>query len=172
MCESPSKQISLLLFAFIIVPLFGPLLGDDQTAGQQQNFAAQAGELEHYLDVKLDASEAARKAFWHRDYSSPAAYERSIDPYRPKLIELIGGTAETKPEPGLRARRTLITHNESYDVFRTWFASRNGLTVYGILLVPKNAASNPANHPAVLCIHGMHSSPEQVAGLIDKPDYT
>ncbi|MDQ6664340.1 MAG: dienelactone hydrolase family protein [Acidobacteriota bacterium] len=162
-----SKRISHLLLALIV-----PLLGDDQTAGQKQNFVEQAGELEHYLDVKLDSSAATREAFWRRDYSSVAAYERSIEPYRPKLIELIGGTDASKPEPELRARRTLVAHKGSYDVFRTWFASRNGLTVYGILLFPKNTANHVVNHPAVLCIHGMHSSPEQVAGLIDEPDYT
>ncbi|MGI8990866.1 MAG: alpha/beta hydrolase [Bryobacteraceae bacterium] len=151
----------VFLFVFIASSI---LLGDDQAASQ-------AGELEHYLDAQLEKSGAARKAFWHRDYSSVAAYEKSIEPYRPKLIETIGGTGmepQVASQAAFQARRTLVTETEAHTVFRTWFSSRNGLTVYGILLVPKHAAWSPA----VVCIHGMHSSPEQVTGLLEPPDYT
>lgn len=84
---------------------------------------------------------------------------------------MIGG-AGTEPSTETHARRAPVTRTEAYALayalFRTWFASRNGLTVYRILLVPKGAAKSPA----VVCIHSMHSSPEQVAGLIETPDYT
>ncbi|MDQ2900185.1 MAG: dienelactone hydrolase family protein [Acidobacteriota bacterium] len=148
------------------------LPADDQKVIASSNFDEQVKELELYLDRQLDESASARKAFWRRDFASVAAYERSIAPYRQKLIEMIGGPAGASQEAALigeqlAVRKTLISETATHKGYRTWFKSRNGLTVYGILLIPNRASKNPA----VVCIHGMGSSPEQVAGLIEEWDY-
>ncbi len=148
------------------------LNGEDQKPLAKTNLDEQVTEMEQYLDHEIDRSASARKAFWHRDFGSAAAYQHSIAPYRQKLIAMIGGPANAiedavSKEP-LAPRKTFVAETAKYKSFRTWFRSRSGLTVYGILLVPNSASKNPA----VVCIHGMGSSPEQVAGLIEEQDYT
>ena len=139
---------------------------------QATNFEQQVREMEQSLDRRLEASEAHRQAFWKRSYASASAYEASVAPYRQKLAEMIGGPSASITDAALTAaqlsvRKTLIAETPTHRSFRTWFQARNGLTVYGILLVPNGASGNPA----VVCLHGMGSSPEQVAGLMDEQDY-
>lgn len=148
------------------------LFAADEKVSADNNFNEQITELEQYLDQQLAHAPSARKAFWHRDTTSIAAYRRSIEPYRQELINLLGGPPDAIRDTALNSyqlglRRTLIADTSAYKSYRIWFTSRNGLRVYGILLVPNLLNKKPA----VICIHGMGSSPEQVAGLIEKPDY-
>ena len=43
-----------------------------------------------YIDRKIAASITAREQHWHRDTSSPAAYERSVGPNRVRLAKVLG----------------------------------------------------------------------------------
>ena len=162
--------IGLLVACLLVQTLAG---ADDQKAIASTNFDEQVKELEQYLDGRLAQSDSLRKAFWKRDFASIPAYVQSIAPYRRKLIAMIGGPESAGDDVALNSeqlavRKTPIDETATHKSFRVSFKSRNGLTVYGILLVPNQASKNPA----VVCIHGMGGSPEQVAGLIAEQDYT
>ncbi|MDQ6706264.1 MAG: alpha/beta hydrolase [Acidobacteriota bacterium] len=160
-----------ILCVFIFIQVLAG--AEDQKAIASTNFNEQVKELERYLDRELEHSEEVRKSFWKRDSSSITAYEQSIAPYREKLKVMIGRSENSGSDIALNveqlaAHKSLIAETATHKSFRTSFTSRNGLTVYGILLVPNQAFKNPA----VVCIHGMGGSPEQVAGLIEPQDYT
>ncbi len=46
--------------------------------------------LHRFIEHKIDTSPERRTRYWHRDCSSPAAYERSIQPNRERLQEILG----------------------------------------------------------------------------------
>lgn len=135
----------------------------------ERYYTEQMAELEGWLDRRLEASATARERFWKRDFSSGKAYRRSVEPYRRELARLIGGLG-LEEKPPLEPRREPVSRNETYAVYRVWLRATRELRTYGLLLVPHTAtAAAPA--PALICVHGMGGSPEQVAGLAPRPDY-
>ncbi len=53
-----------------------------------------------FVERKIDESVAARQRHWHRDLSSRAAYERSVEPNRRRFLEKIG-VADARVAPGM-----------------------------------------------------------------------
>ncbi len=161
----------------LCLPVFGlVLLGSaayfESKDAAKKNYDAQVKEIETWLDAQLDRSAETRKEFWHRDYSSPTAYDKAVGPYRRILAEMIGGSAadlQAKPLTAeqLSARREQVAEADNLQIYRVWLTARNRLHAYGILLVPNGAS----RLPGVVCIHGMGSGPEYVTGLIEQQDY-
>jgi len=127
---------------------------------------AQYKELDQYLDKQISAADQQRAKSWHRDFSSADAYEKSIEPWRAKLWNLIGGKPQTTLP--LDPKEELIQEFPTHKAYRVWLQVLEGVHGYGILLVPKGQGP----FPAMVCIHGMKSTPEYVCGLEEKPDYT
>jgi hypothetical protein len=76
------------------------------------------------------------------------------------------------PQPSglLTARRTKLAETSRFTAEHVWLSVVPGIETYGILLTPRATAGLPA--PALVCQHGMTSSPEQVCGLVEPADYT
>src|SRR5436305_450354 len=53
--------------------------------------------VDRFLLKKTEESVAKRAAFWHRDDSSPAAYEASVKPNRDRLAKILGVTDPRVP---------------------------------------------------------------------------
>src|SRR5687768_4553328 len=66
----------------------GQTVKPEEVEAQQK---AQYEQIERYLDRQIARAEQERKAAWQRDLSSVEAYERSIEPWREKLWEMLGG---------------------------------------------------------------------------------
>ena len=49
-----------------------------------------------WLIRETEAALERRPSYWNRDYSSPAAYEKSISPNRDRLRRIIGATDPTR----------------------------------------------------------------------------
>ena len=167
-----SRGLLALLMLLAAMPAAGAQAPDKAHEDERLNFEAQGKDLEDYLDAQLDGSAATRAAFWHRDYSSQKAYSAALQPFRDKLAEMIGAPVGALRQPPLTAkqlaaRRELVTEDGGIRIERVWLKSRTGLTAYGILLTPPGAGRKPA----VVAIHGMSSSPERVAGLLEPNDY-
>ncbi len=125
---------------------------------------AQYDEIERYLDRQVIEADKARQAAWQRDYSSLEAYEHSIDPWRNRLWELLGGKPYAPAD--LNTRQELIARFDTHSAYRVWFTAFEGVQTYGIVLVPQGKGP----FPALICVHGMAGTPEGVCGLAD-PDY-
>jgi len=122
-------------------------------------------QLEKYLDRLIAESETGREAKWHRDFSTVERYLASIEPYRKRLIERLGGFPATKGQ--LRPRRELVGENSLYRTERVWLEALSGVDVYGILLTPVK----PGRRPALMCLHGMGGSPAMSTGVSERDDY-
>lgn len=127
-------------------------------------------EIERYLDREAESAGREREAAWHRDFSGVEAYEKSVEPWRQKLWDLLGGEAAYKAsDKPLDAKEELIGEFDTHRAYRVSYAAFNDVRGRGILLVPKRAGPR---FPTMICIHGMQGSPEAVCGLTEQEDYT
>jgi len=130
-------------------------------------YKAQVEQLEHFLDRELERADGEREKRWHRVYSSIEKYKASVRPNRRRLAETIGGALPLKNP--FQARRIPLEETGTYQIERVWLPTLEGVETYGILLIPKRTA--PTRLPALICVHGMGSSPEKVCGMAEE-DYT
>ncbi|MGH8247603.1 MAG: alpha/beta hydrolase, partial [Gammaproteobacteria bacterium] len=128
----------------------------------------QVEQLEKYLDRELELQNQQRAGRWRRDFTSIKNYIASVNPNRTRLIQAIGGISTAKTP--LAPRRIREGETASYLIDRVWLQALPGVETYGILLTPRRIPPNRA--PALICLHGMGSFPEQVSGLLAEPDYT
>jgi dienelactone hydrolase len=140
------------------------VIGQEEVEAEQQ---AQYAEIEAYLDRQVAAAETLRANAWQRDTSSVEAYERSIELWRAKLFEMLGGNAYS-PAP-LEPREELIAEFDTHRAFRVRIPTFAGVRAYGIVLVPRG--EDAIRRPALICVHGMAGTPEGVCGLTAEPDY-
>src|SRR5438094_2808953 len=79
---------ALILFAAIApaqqLPGTAPLTGNEDLSVKMMDGA------HRFVERKIAASVEARQRHWKRDFSSPAAYEASIQPNRARFLQKIG----------------------------------------------------------------------------------
>ena len=93
-------------------------------------------------------------------------YEKSVAGNRERFVQAVGGLPRvTDP---LKPRVERIADEPGYRAERVWLNMAPGLEVYGILLRP---LTDTGKHPALICVHGLGSSPERVCGILPE-DYT
>lgn len=123
--------------------------------------------VDRFLLRKIDESAAGRARFWHRDFFSWQAYERSITTNRQSLARMLGvrdlrvnpvelELLATSTRPALRGR------GKDYEVFAVRWPAFGDVTGEGLLLKPIGRAPT-AN---VVAIPDADQTPEQLAGLI------
>src|SRR5262245_23413346 len=125
----------------------------------------QFDEIDRYLDQQVAEAGRQREESWHRDFSSIEAYEKSIEPWRQKLMEVLGG--DVYPRSPLEPKEDLVGEFVTHKAWRVWFTAFENVQGYGLLLVPQGKGP----FPALILIHGMGSTPEDVCGLTAQPDY-
>jgi len=151
--------------AFLLLTPLGhaaSVIPADQVESVQKS---QYDELERYLDRQIAAADKSRASSWHRDFSSVAAYEKSIAPWRGQLARMLGGMDYVKAP--LKPREELISERAEHTAYRVWIPAFDDVSASGILLVPKTVGP----HPGLICLHGMKGTPEGVCGLTEPPDY-
>ena len=115
-----------------------------------------------YLDNLIDEAAQERERQWNRDFSSPEAYEKSVEQNRKHWTEdfLTWGGLE---RGDLKPRVETLVDDGEIRMERVW------LTVFGdvetdlLLLTPKGDAPLPT----VIAQHGLGSTPELVVGFPD-----
>jgi dienelactone hydrolase len=141
-----------------------PAAGDDRQARQLH-------ELDRHNQRLLVESADVRREFMKKlDYSTPAAYAKSVAPYRELFAREVIGTFDLNPlPPNVRSRRIydepkFVGYEVVMDVFPDVIAG-------GILLLPKEI--NPGEkRPVVVCQHGLEGRPSDVADpKVDSPAY-
>jgi dienelactone hydrolase len=118
-------------------------------------------QMDRYFDQQIAQAAGNRTRYWSRlDFSSPAAFDRSAQPYRQDWAQFLA-----VPGPGgipLNPKRVKVREFETYTAYRVWFDTVPGVQAYGILLVPRK----PGPKPALICVHGHEGTPEIAAGFL------
>ena len=117
--------------------------------------------LEEFLRARVIESHARRESLWRRDYSSPEAYRRSVEPMRRKLKEILGYWSEPADRPAVRTRdeQTICDIGE-FRAVRFTIEIAHGFETYGVELIPARP-----NGAGLLAQHGYGGCPELVCGL-------
>ena len=131
-----------------------------------------------FIEEKIDGSVAKRLKLWNRDLSSPAAYERSVEPNRKRLMQYIGVEDKSKPlqnynvgledkHPGVFMQKIsinndseLIAETTKYRVYQVRWPVLNRVYGEGLLLQPK---TKPVAN--IIAIPDADQTPEQLVGL-------
>jgi len=124
--------------------------------------------IDRFLLRQLETSIEQRARFWQPDFSSPAAYTKSVEPNRKRLAQILG-VREPRvvfAAPELVAttdQPALIGRGNGFEVYAVRWPALADLHGEGLLLKPVNRAP-VAN---VIAIPDCEQTPEQLAGLTD-----
>src|SRR6266404_527861 len=119
------------------------VLSDTKPLTMQGDLSEQmVAGIQQFLLRQIDESITNRAKFWHRDFSSAQAYERSIETNRARLRERIGAF-----DPRLPVREieyvssgespALVGANNQYAVFAVRWPLFAGVYGEGLLVVPR-----------------------------------
>lgn len=127
---------------------------------------------EAFLRSHLTRLDADRATVWRRDYSSLAAYERSVAPMRERLKGMLGFWVEPSQRTPLRTwDEERLCAEAAFRATRFRLEIMPGLETYAIELVP----TSPGPHPGLVAQHGYGGTPEAVCGFTrtaNAPDYS
>jgi len=121
-------------------------------------------EAHRFLDQKTAESIAGREKYWKRDFSSPEAYVKSIEPNRQRFQRIIGVVDPRVPvvmeRYGDEDNPALVAETEKYRVWQVRWPVLEGVSGEGLLLEPKGKAI-----AHVVAIPDADQTPEQIVGL-------
>jgi dienelactone hydrolase len=122
--------------------------------------------VDRFLLRQIAASVDARARHWKRDFSSAAAYEKSIEPNRQRLAHIVGvrdaRLSFDAPElVGTTQRPALVGKGNGFQVLAVRWPAFGDVTGEGLLLVP--TSGKPVAD--VVAIPDCNQTPEQLSGL-------
>jgi hypothetical protein len=117
-----------------------------------------------YIERKIAHSAPTRQKFWKRDFSSWAAYEKSIQPNRERFQKIIGLRDQRVPEYmerfGDDINPALVAQTSRYRIYQVRWPVIDGVWGEGLLLEPKGQAL-----AHVIALPDADQTPEQLCGL-------
>jgi len=120
--------------------------------------------LHRFVERKIDASVGERPKLWRRDFTSIAAYEKSIEPNRQRLRRITG---VVDPRIPVRMERfgdddnpALVARTERFCVYQVRWPVLVGVYGEGLLLQP-----NDKPLACVVALPDADQTPEQIVGL-------
>lgn len=127
--------------------------------------------VDKFLLRKLAESPQHREQYWKRDFSSPEAYVKSVEPNRARLAKLIGLVDERTKSPRIEVISPVGStmefaqneHVKAYSIRWHVFGQVHG---EGILLTPRT--KEVVGH--IVALPHCDQSPEEIAGLTEKKD--
>ncbi len=125
-------------------------------------------EAHRLLDRKTAESVKAREKYWHRDFSSPEAYEKSIQPNRERFKRMIGVVDPRVPVVmerfGDDDNPALVAETDNYRVWQVRWTVLEGVIGEGLLVEPK---AMPVAH--VVAIPDADQTPEITCAIVEVP---
>ncbi|MFN7290601.1 MAG: dienelactone hydrolase family protein, partial [Pirellula sp.] len=123
--------------------------------------------VDRFLLRELESSISNRSKFWQRDFSSHAAYSKSIAKNRLHLEHQVGvrDARANDTEPRLQStlsRSSLVGRSENYEIHAVSWAAFGDVEARGLLLEPKG--KSVLAH--VIAIPDCEILPEQLVGLL------
>lgn len=117
-----------------------------------------------FIEKKIDASVVGRKRFWHRDFSSREAYEKSIEPNRKRFRKYIGVVDQRTPPVmqriGENDNPEKVAETGKYSVYQVRWSVLQNVYGEGLMLVPKGKTAG-----YVVAVPDADQTPEQITGL-------
>jgi dienelactone hydrolase len=117
-----------------------------------------------FIERQIDESVGKRKRFWHRDFSSPAAYDQSVQLNRTRFQTIVGATDSRLPARmerfGDDTAPPLVGETSRYSIFQVRWPVLEGLSGVGLLVEPKGAIVACA-----VVLPDADQTPEQLLGL-------
>jgi dienelactone hydrolase len=147
----------------------GPPLPNTKQLSMQGDIAMQLVEgVDKFLLKEIDKSVERRARHWKRDFSSPEAYNKSIEPNRKRLAHILGIRDSRVPfdAPELVAttnQPALVGKGENYEIFAVRWPAFGDVHGEGLLLVP--TSKKPVAN--VVAIPDADQTPEQIVGLVE-----
>jgi dienelactone hydrolase len=171
------KRLETCLLLLLILGAVG-LAGANEPNGSVQALAgteplAWTGDMaerivdgaDSFLLRELERSIQQRPRHWKRDYSSPEAYQRSIEPNRQRLAHILGLRDTRKPFAamelvGTTEQPALVGRGPGYAVYAVRWPVLRHMHGEGLLLIPEK---EPAAR--IVAIPDADQTPEMIAGL-------
>ena len=127
-------------------------------------------QIKAYADRLLAERSERTLAAVTPDFSSTAAYERSLEPYRAQLRAQFGTPPPNARHEGTVTKFELVGEDAEASVFRVWIEVIPGVDAYGVYLVPKKNRA-PGKHPLLIAQHGGGGNPEAIQDLDTRINY-
>jgi dienelactone hydrolase len=146
----------------------GPLAGTQMLTMEGDIASQLVGGVDRFLLREIDRSVERRTAHWRRDLSSPAAYDKSVEPNRKRLAHILGIRDARVPFDapeltGTTVRPALVARGARYEVFTVRWPAFGNVYGEGLLVVPTDR--KPIAH--VVAIPDADHTPEQICGLVE-----
>ena len=124
--------------------------------------------VDRFLLREIEQSVEQRARHWNRDFSSPEAYNKSIEPNRQRLAHILGVRDARVPfdAPELIATTdspALVGKGDGFDIFAVRWPAFGNVHGEGLLLVPTDG--KPIGD--VVAIPDADQTPEQIVGLAE-----
>jgi dienelactone hydrolase len=160
----------LILLSVVQVEAVEPeVLSGTKKLELQGDIAATMVEgIDRFLLRELAEAPAKREKLWKHDFSSTAAYLKSIEPQRKKLAHILGVRDKRREfeSPELIATTSqsgLIAKGKNFEVFAVRWPVARDIQAEGLLLVPTGVPKVAD----VIAIPSGEQTPEQLCGLVD-----
>jgi dienelactone hydrolase len=146
-----------------------PLPGTQKLTLQGDIAAHLVAGVDKFLLSEIDKSVERRAEFWKRDFSSPEAYNKSIEPNRKRLAHILGIRDPRVPFDaaelvGTTKEPALVGKGDGYEIFAVRWPAFGDVHGEGLLLAPTGDKKKIAD---VVAISDADQTPEQIAGLTD-----
>ncbi|MCX6619669.1 MAG: hypothetical protein NTY38_01040 [Acidobacteria bacterium] len=139
---------------------------DDVSPGiTERNQHYQDGLERYFRDYLVNQYPRRAAKFWHRDYSSIAAFQASVEPNRGRYRALL---AIPEVRAVGAAERTKYSKFEGVEAVWIRVPMTGGLAAEGVLAFP---AGRKGKLPLVIAQHGISSFPERVFGQEDPENH-
>ena len=126
----------------------------------------QVEQIDRHNQWLLRESPYVRRQFMSKlDFSSVAAYEKSVEHYRKIFYDEVIGRFDEKPLP-FNARTRKTYGGEKWDGYEVVLDVFPDVIAYGILCLPKDLKKGE-KRPVVVCQHGLEGRPQSVIGEKD-----
>ena len=144
-----------------------PLPGTEPLTMEGDIAAQMVAGIDKFLLREIDLSVERREKHWKRDFSSPEAYNKSIEPNRQRLAKILGVVDERVPFDapelvGTTKQSALVGSGENYEIFAVRWPAVREVHGEGLLLVPKGEKVAD-----IIAIPDADQTPEQICGLAD-----
>ena len=147
------------------IKLGEPLAGTKPLTMEGDIAAQMVAGIDKFLLREIELSVERREKHWKRDFSSPEAYNKSIESNRQRLAKILGVVDERvkfdAPELIATTKESaLVGKGENYEIFAVRWPAVRGVHGEGLLLVPKGEKVAD-----IIAIPDADQTPEQVCGL-------
>ncbi len=125
------------------------------------------GAMRDYLSSLRVRQSAEMEEVFDQDFSSPAAYERSLEPFRDAVRLSLGiPPPGVVAEPGVRLEQ--IGEDRHAIIYRAWITVIEGVELYSLYMVPKGLTGTA---PLIIAQHGGSGCPEAICDLDTRVNY-